>query len=1354
MKLYALFAACGATLSASAIVFPLEWNVNYPVETPYEVEISPAKLGESSFTVLADEVPLETVVLRGKQLGSVDLRFKVPAGTKGLKVSTDGDVRCPSVCSTDGDVRCPSEPTTNSQPLITNLFAGALADPKRWHIDGSRKGQKTNVEVTKLAAGGLRFDNRGATVFARCEVAVPAELRGQPVKLELDCVSRTPMTWGGRIWFSQFDARGRELPENLSDPRWTSHMRPQDRVTDYRERGRIHPQAAKITVNIELRYNEVKIDNYGLPLKDKRDLQPILELTRLTVRPAAELPFPKYADRNFAAGVSGEEGDCAIRLGGERAFWYQTRSHASWAQGVQLREESQLFFPSAAGTVEAWFKPSEFSPSGLVYLLEASHHGAKKATSVKGKASRNNEALKTIVGVAYAPKTKQISVELKDYAEKVFKGSAKWEMPVGRWTHLALCWQPGGEAALFADGKRLVTVPLKDYVPFDLLKSELPNSFGACEFYLGSTWRSARLNETKNDRFPFFEGEADALRVSSVPRYTADFTPAKTFVCDADTRALFTFDRSFDGVSGGGIGWINGTWRDVVDRVEHVLEVEGERVKGERVKGERVKNLIQYWAKEIQPEMDPTKVLDINNYPVLPTDADYAASRVFKSRTATMKQGDEFKITAPKGVYTEFVEFANETDGVIEFPALIRKGEIDPRSFGDIADSLIAKENLSDRERANRVFQFVVGASDYFMNHQPIFDPGSDSPRSVEYEALVMLNGYCGFECGPLNNLAANMFACAGRCPAGQTAGYGHSFEQVFYEGKNHIYDLSAQQFFTAMDNETAAYLEEDAQQPGSHYRIGKSADHFIRLSNRAYYVQNPAFQKKVAMSLNPGERFRMWFMNDGACNDLQHNSCFPGNRRLAPSGRKHEDLEPYEEDYTVQTHAKIDLSKTSKGGLPTTLTRIDRFFPHYSNGYLVFRGRPTAANPAFVNADGSSFCYKVESAYPIVAAEYYARRADGSAAKLELCTDWKEYRPLALDERGVARLDYLVRARMAYWIRVKAPIAEIAEFGASTEVMANTRIFPGKLVAGENEMVFKCEGGRSKVTLGWSEPSKPIEFVGALRSGTIPGMERFIIALDPLEGAKTIEVRGVSSAAKAVCSAGLTAELVDGRLTLTPRHQKGSLEFVTVCDPLLGQRTSSSVDSADDESRKELTVIVAPSVKLITAERAKLSGGAALSRKGQPSVILRKKQDKAVFEVSGVGEGEWCLWNLTRWASHSKEHKARPLMVTTDKTQAISAAGPLNTGLQFYKAHYGREGERAQWKWDHVVSPRSYYPYPLIHRMALGGVSKIEFALREDVSSDVELAAVLVMPFPDQTFKCELKKALGGFNYAPWRMR
>ena len=92
----------------------------------------------------------------------------------------------------------------------------------------------------------------------------------------------------------------------------------------------------------------------------------------------------------------------------------------------------------------------------------------------------------------------------------------------------------------------------------------------------------------------------------------------------------------------------------------------------------------------------------------------------------------------------------------------------------------------------------------------------------------------------------------------------------MFYDGKNHIYDLSAQKFFPAMDNETSAYLKESGDQPGIHNRLDGSADHFIRKSTRGHGAQNPSYQEKVAMVLNPGERFRVWYSNNGRMNNLQ----------------------------------------------------------------------------------------------------------------------------------------------------------------------------------------------------------------------------------------------------------------------------------------------------------------------------------------------------------------------------------------------------------------------------------------------------------------------------------------------------
>ena len=70
-----------------------------------------------------------------------------------------------------------------------------------------------------------------------------------------------------------------------------------------------------------------------------------------------------------------------------------------------------------------------------------------------------------------------------------------------------------------------------------------------------------------------------ATGVSTGARYTTDFTPAKSFALDADTRALFRFDRSFDGVSGGGVGWIPGTVLAKTSRVDRRLDVGGRTVR-------------------------------------------------------------------------------------------------------------------------------------------------------------------------------------------------------------------------------------------------------------------------------------------------------------------------------------------------------------------------------------------------------------------------------------------------------------------------------------------------------------------------------------------------------------------------------------------------------------------------------------------------------------------------------------------------------------------------------------------------------------------------------------------------------
>ena len=69
--------------------------------------------------------------------------------------------------------------------------------------------------------------------------------------------------------------------------------------------------------------------------------------------------------------------DVELTLAGGKfggGFWYQTHSHACWAEAYEFRDERDCFFPTKAGTVEAWGR-SEQNPVGGWYGLRKGYRG-------------------------------------------------------------------------------------------------------------------------------------------------------------------------------------------------------------------------------------------------------------------------------------------------------------------------------------------------------------------------------------------------------------------------------------------------------------------------------------------------------------------------------------------------------------------------------------------------------------------------------------------------------------------------------------------------------------------------------------------------------------------------------------------------------------------------------------------------------------------------------------------------------------------------------------------------------------------------------------------------------------------
>ena len=1302
-KLFALLlAVSGMALCAGMPKkIPLDWHPSWKADTVYEVEIDRAKLEKLAkvnpnhgFSVTAvkqgKNIPLEVTHFSGKTQDSVALRFHVPAGTEKLFCTTgEKNVRIGNALADK------------------NIFSGALKkeNVKKWSVP-------KDVQLTYTADGILLASKTYRDRNIRYRVDVPEKAAGLQVKFELDVKSLAEMTWSNKITIRQLDAKNRELSEHAVDPRALSHMRPPQVLSQYRVEGRLRPDVKKLEIVFELRTTQTSLTNHGLPAKNASALLPKLEISRIVMRAAEILPFPKYNDKLFASGVSGDKNDLALDLSDGRTFFYQTRSRASWdGTGKEITDPKELLYPAGDATIEAWLKPKwNDSDAGIYTLFNACHHLSRnfdpqwiKIAAAKGKKVNTRD---NVFELTYVPKTKKMGICYIDWDySKYAKTFAVDNFKRNEFNHIAVQYSKAAGMQVFVNGKKVFDDPKFTFTAVDVAKDSYPNHRCPFQFTIGQKGLWARNymrdSEIRGKKYPIFKGTLDLLRLSSVKRYDGDFTPKKSFAMDGETRALFTFDRSLDGKTTDGLRIIPGTCHAAFGKFDNVLTVGDKK--------------IDYYPAKMLDSVNPTKVLKTNNYPVMPKPADFTAARKTEQQKFSITPGKTKVIELDKPVYMDYVEIANNSDTKLELPLLIRDGEIDPRSFGDLRDSL-KLDKLPPKERVNKIFQFVLSASNYFMNHQATFMPGTDIQHNVEYQALMMLNGYCGFECGPMNNLTATLFSAAGYCPATQTAGYGHSFQQVFYDGQNRLYDLSNETFFPSFKNDQVISLEESESDVGIYQRINRRSDHFIRLGTRGHSVQVPAYQRKVGYTLNPGEKFRYYFHNNMMVNDLQSTT---------PRHVNFENI-PMAVPYAKETNAKNQKQP---------IYRVDRFFPHYANGFLTFSGKPAKNNPAFTEIKNDSFCYKVENSYPIVYAEYQALLKDGKSAELEISTDrGKTFRPLKADSNGLVKAVYQVRARREYLIKVKAPMESVAKFNASTEVMMNPRLLTSKLQKGTNALLFKAVNGKSAdITLQYRSDVKEIKLGNVYYSGVIPGNETTFCAVEPGKSV-TVTVENLSDKAEVSADAPLSAKLEGKNIIISsPDNAKSCYAQVTI---------------KDGDAERYITVLTAKGVRLSSkvtavgkAENAKPDADLV-----QHCAVLKDKNYKCkIGFAEAIPAGEYYVFTLRRMDTYPVRC-ALDIKLPNGKWHTVSRSA--TTAYDFYDTYIG-DG-RANFKWDYPIM----YRYPYLEAQPVKFTKDVnELLMSYDRQSPVktEVAAMMLFPTGDKELLNETIKILNGFNCNPF---
>ena len=1145
--------------------------------------------------------------------------------------------------------------------------------------------------------------DRGALVFsvdgtssdravATADLPLPkADAEGRLTQeIEVENVAR--LVWGGDLSVAQIDAAGSMLGESLVDIRETSHMRPVARKVRYRYEGRLHPAARSLQARIELRP----------PTKDY-GAGDLLRLTRLAFAEAD--PKPPANKEFFRAGVRGANGDKALVLGGEHgiALAYQTHSRGAWSDMVQFRREEDRFYPAGAGTVEAFFRPDATRMGDEVTLFEAYNGYVCGRYHYKGF----GQGLGSVFRLSYLPPVHKMILSIRDWKGKDFSREFDGiDLPDGKWTHIAVQWTPGGAAELFVGGVSSGKMEIAGYEALPLGDKTISdiNDHHATEFFLGASAGDTRLRRPGRNPETLFQGAVDNLRVSTGCRYSGSFTPSPLFAVDAETRALFTFDNGYDGVSGGGFGWIPASVYANTGRTDY----------GGRAPA------------KIAPENDPRLVFDIVNYRDVPAEREFRESRRPVRKSVRVEPGGAFAVDVPERFFMDYVEISNERGTKpIGCVRLVNKGRADPASFADLRSS-ICLDGLSDREKANRIFQYAISASDYFINNQVDFAAGGDVPHSVIMDGLAMLNGYCGFECGPLNTIVANLFPIVGDLPASVTLGYGHMFEQVYFDGKNHIYDLSAQKFFPSFDNVTSASLAEMGDEPGVFWRMGASPDHYIRKGTCDRESRNPVYFERMAVTLNPGEVFRAYAANDGQMNNLQVMA------RGKTGARIKNGVGDDERDYGRLVSA--DDSRM-------IVFRRDRIFPHFSNAFVTFDSRPTAGNPAFTAGDGF-FIYHVKNPFPIVFGEYAAFLKDGRTAALEISTDsGRTFRPLPRGRDGISRLEYLVKARHEYRIKVLCPMPSVERFIARTETMFNPRIFAGWLHSGRNDLTLGGEGGAAEVTVAWREPAKEITIGdNPAYSGTLPGFERQIAVVDP-ERPLRLKVVGAGAGAKVRVFGKAKATLADGELTVA--YDPTSPRLIRRGDDNPEPRAEfpqiAVIEIVDGDAVKSLTAVISPGARLIQLDRP---------------VCCRKAGETVSFPCEGMKPGKYAVFALARFPGEMERYGGAFRIKDPENPRDMPTIAKYHNGaFDYLKAGYSRKGARARWKWDTAVItgkglPREHGAWSI--RMFAAPKKAYEVSLSGDVPEGAEIAALMVLPEPDFEARLDLRKILFGINCRP----
>ena len=1124
------------------------------------------------------------------------------------------------------------------------------------------------------------------------------EYAGMPVTLILDAQNNSKAMWPFSVAITSLDAKRRVIGQRVCDARWSMVQTVPEKPFHQRLEGKIDPRAKYIRIRLyALRAGEKRhFDTFGRPLKNTSDALPDIDITRLLLVPGNIATLPGANSELYTNGV--KEGTSALKLLGKTAPLYNNFSACVWSESCRVMNQDMCFWPlKNAGTAEFYLKLDEI-PAKEAVLLDNGRHNRSSFLRLVYKKGKF-----TLMMNGY-DRPKNNSYE--------FKKSAAYDITPGKWLHIAVTWGKNG-VALFADGKKILS-DSKTFKTAETILKQQSNTNNIAEYTALGADTNRFTGRYNLQRDVYLKGAVDEFRVSKTVRYTADFTPAKEFSLDDDTCALFSYEKNFDGKSGVGPRYISGSIHaaDVPPRAD-VFTVENK---------DGSNKCVRYVPKAVPDSNIPQYFIRETSYPVLPTPEDFKAARVSKSVTKTLQNGEKLEFTTAKHTVPEYIEIKAINEPV-KAPFLRHAGEIDARSFADVAKSIDFSDCRNDHEKARKAFDFLVSSTDYFTFSGAAFPRYSNTPMHAASYGLVAINSYAAFQCGPLNGIASGLFTNGLGYPSVLTFGNGHLFQQVMLNGKLRVFDLSAQQYLPSRDQDEAASLDELEKDIYLFQRTRRpigGASHFFRMGKRGGHSVTNAPRERLEYTLYPGESFRYYPANCGLSNDL--NS-------LDWRGKTWSSFLPTWKNMQKETGSSVEVGRV-----------IQRPLPHTSQGVFIYEGK--VQKGAFSNITANSFCYRIDSPYTIISAVFCVPDKN---ATFELSYDkGVSWRTLE-SENGFCRTDYALRGRHVALLKVNT---SKRDFKSLIYTQLSPRRLTGLTRAGANALIFTSDSGKAQVTAAYRERAKEITLEGGFYFGVVPGLERQLFTLEPGKS-RTIKVNGVSDKAAVKVSGGLEAKIADGKLVVTaPENIAKGVKYIIITD-------GKAVKAADFLVCKGVKEFA---VKDMTPAKVRRQHDKLELRKADKSTVQDVIKGRAMLNVSKVKPGKYVVFTLTR-----RDNRRDSVMQATiwNGKQELVGARTRNPGFEYYKATYGpfparwenrteKENKIDPWsrfRWDIATGKDTY---PRLSNMPLATEIKAQNKPLQ-LAAHTECAGVILLPAEDEEFMYLTARNLLNMSRADW---